>query len=582
MQEPVMTITSQTYERKAIEQWFNEVMARCGSFRDPITNLRLHSRDLKPNYALKSAIDEYTERRRKETSARDKGRNEVIQWLKELSLAQYAHTFTKEGFDRLEALALLRPEDLSNMSVKKGHARIILNNLPRSSRPPAISAQVKRRLRLQYHTPSKSPRKTSEDSPRSNRSTGDRKDKPLTMDEEFEVGLELEHSSSDKTSSWGKAYPHYVKAMKLWHSIAYLKVGLCHLFGMHATRIDYRKGALFVKEAVRRGVKEAELWLGYCYGFGKGFPRDQKTAIELLIPDQKAAILDKTTQECQDSLDPGDFLELGDGLPHGLVTEGKLNTEQSRTESEDLQPSIFAPTNSAKLKFAAKSNPNLPPLSTQEALSMLFAAISYHRGGYGIEKDTERAKYLYHRSISGLTTAASKGDPFAQNSLGVCYQYGTGVSQSFSKAVEYYAAAGVLGHADAQYSLGVSYHDGKGLHKNEEKAVVMYSAAARQGHPTAQAILGWCFVQRIASHSPRTGRAVRGRKDQCQKAIELWSNSAENGNCALAQYSMGLCCETGRAGMDLDLKQALRWYQRASEQDFSRAQMKLRELELSL
>jgi TPR repeat protein len=59
------------------------------------------------------------------------------------------------------------------------------------------------------------------------------------MDEEFEVGLELEHSSSDKTSSWGKAYPHYVKAMKLGHSIAYLKVGLCHLFGMHATRIDY-------------------------------------------------------------------------------------------------------------------------------------------------------------------------------------------------------------------------------------------------------------------------------------------------------------------------------------------------------
>jgi len=213
---------------------------------------------------------------------------------------------------------------------------------------------------------------------------------------------------------------------------------------------------------------------------------------------------------------------------------------------------------------------------------LFFAAICYHRGGYGLEKEPERAKALYQQTIGGLLTAAANGNPFAQNSLGVCYQYGTGVAQNSSKAVEFYASAGVFGHADAQYSLGVAYHDGKGLQKNEEKAVVMYSAAARQGHPTAQAILGWCFVQRIARHSPRTGRLLRGRKEECKKAVELWSTSAEAGNCALAQYTLGLCCETGRAGINMDKEQAVEWFRKASLQDFQRAQLKLKELEVSL
>jgi len=220
------------------------------------------------------------------------------------------------------------------------------------------------------------------------------------------------------------------------------------------------------------------------------------------------------------------------------------------------------------------------PEITAKPLAMLFAAICYHRGGYGLERNTYLAKVLYNKCFSGLLSASNEGDPFAQNGLGVCYQYGIGVPQSCTQAVEFYAMAGVFGHADAQYSLGVAYHDGKGLQKNEEKAIIMYSAAARQGHPTSQAILGWCFVQRIARHSPRTGRVVQGRSEECQKALELWSASAENGNCALAQYSLGLCYETGRAGVNSNQKEALRWYRKAAVQDFPRAKLKLKELEI--
>jgi hypothetical protein len=54
MNDPVICSDGQTYDRKAIEEWFE-----LGHNTSPITNVRLANRNLMPNYPLKQAIDAY-------------------------------------------------------------------------------------------------------------------------------------------------------------------------------------------------------------------------------------------------------------------------------------------------------------------------------------------------------------------------------------------------------------------------------------------------------------------------------------------------------------------------------------------
>jgi len=54
MTDPVTTVLGQTYERSAIEEWFNK-----GNSTDPITNRQLYNKLLTPNFCIKSIIEQY-------------------------------------------------------------------------------------------------------------------------------------------------------------------------------------------------------------------------------------------------------------------------------------------------------------------------------------------------------------------------------------------------------------------------------------------------------------------------------------------------------------------------------------------
>jgi len=52
--DPVITTDGQTYEREAIETWFKQ-----GHNSSPLTNMRLQSTNLIPNFALKKLIIDF-------------------------------------------------------------------------------------------------------------------------------------------------------------------------------------------------------------------------------------------------------------------------------------------------------------------------------------------------------------------------------------------------------------------------------------------------------------------------------------------------------------------------------------------
>ncbi|MCQ2069689.1 MAG: sel1 repeat family protein [archaeon] len=79
-----------------------------------------------------------------------------------------------------------------------------------------------------------------------------------------------------------------------------------------------------------------------------------------------------------------------------------------------------------------------------------------------------------------MVKAAETGDPEAQNLLGIMYDEGDGVEQSFEKAVEWFTKAAEQGHIDAQFNLAEKYEKGEGVEKSLETAAEWYGAAAEQ------------------------------------------------------------------------------------------------------
>ena len=76
----------------------------------------------------------------------------------------------------------------------------------------------------------------------------------------------------------------------------------------------------------------------------------------------------------------------------------------------------------------------------------------------------------YNEAAEWFEKAANQGYAEAQYKLGVCYDKGLGVGQSYEKAAYWFKKAANQGYAYAQFYLGVCYEKGLGVKKDLQKA----------------------------------------------------------------------------------------------------------------
>lgn len=93
------------------------------------------------------------------------------------------------------------------------------------------------------------------------------------------------------------------------------------------------------------------------------------------------------------------------------------------------------------------------------------------------------------RQFYWFRKAAEKGYDRAQFRLGLCYDYGIGVSENRTQAVYWYRKAAEKGYDRAQYHLGLCYDNGIGVSKDYSQAVYWYRKAADQGYAKAKSKL---------------------------------------------------------------------------------------------
>jgi TPR repeat protein len=185
-------------------------------------------------------------------------------------------------------------------------------------------------------------------------------------------------------------------------------------------------------------------------------------------------------------------------------------------------------------------------------------------------QDFEKGLAAYKRS--DYATALAEWGPLArrehaaaQYHLGLMYEKGNGVRQSFSEAATWYRIAGKQGHGAAQYRLGFLYDTGQGVSQDYAKAVTWYRKAAEQGSAPARINLGGMYG---------TGRGV---PQNHAEAVKWYWKAAEQGD-ATAQYNLGFMYAKG-LGVPKDQTEATKWYRRAAKQGDANAKRSLRAMQ---
>ena len=174
-----------------------------------------------------------------------------------------------------------------------------------------------------------------------------------------------------------------------------------------------------------------------------------------------------------------------------------------------------------------------------------YAGVSFHLFEYDhraaeMEKDKEKVFRACKRNPSLCVE-----DSFV---LGVCYHRGDGVEKDMEQAIKWYRKAAEKGYAPAQYELGECYYKGEGVEKDMWEAFEWYHLAAENGYAGAIYKVGMWFY----------------RSNDFVKAFEWYRSVAEQG-FAHGQYMLGKFYAMGE-GVEKDVTEAVKWYQKAAAQ----------------
>jgi hypothetical protein len=96
------------------------------------------------------------------------------------------------------------------------------------------------------------------------------------------------------------------------------------------------------------------------------------------------------------------------------------------------------------------------------------------------------ARADYQTTVTLLRPLAERGNGDAQQGIGLAYDLGYGVPQSFSTAAKWYRRAAEGGNTAGQFRLAFLYDFGLGVQKNQVQAAEWYRKAADQGLAPAE------------------------------------------------------------------------------------------------
>ena len=154
--------------------------------------------------------------------------------------------------------------------------------------------------------------------------------------------------------------------------------------------------------------------------------------------------------------------------------------------------------------------------------------------------------------FENVLAKAEKGDPNAQNYLGMMYFQGRGVGQDFAKALEWFHKSAKKGHASAMNNIGIIYYTGKGVLQNYAAAMEWFTKSAQKDYPDAQYNLGLMYY-----HGRSDPFDNSGAPQDFEKALHWFRKAAALGH-ASAHNNIGIMYFKGQ-GVEQDFQEAFIW-----------------------
>ena len=146
----------------------------------------------------------------------------------------------------------------------------------------------------------------------------------------------------------------------------------------------------------------------------------------------------------------------------------------------------------------------------------------YGNGEFGVRQNDKLA-YDWHRK------AADKGYIPGCHWVGVAYENGRGVTQSYPRAWEWYGKGVAAGYALSQYRSAMMHIEGYGMKKDVPEGLRLLRLAAEQNYDRALEQLALCYECGV------------GVEESLRSAITVGLKAAKQKNCfAAAQKNLGM------------------------------------------
>ncbi|MBE6086309.1 MAG: sel1 repeat family protein [Selenomonas ruminantium] len=166
-------------------------------------------------------------------------------------------------------------------------------------------------------------------------------------------------------------------------------------------------------------------------------------------------------------------------------------------------------------------------------------------------------------AIKYYQAAADAGDTDGLASIGLLYQYGTGVKESFDTALEWFQKVIDAGDMDGYWLKGNAYKE----IGDYESAVKCYEIAIEKG--------GNCKYYAIYDLA-QAYHYGEGKEKSFAKALELYHQSADNGE-TVAMLALGDLFRQGDI-VRQDNASAIYWYRKARDAGSEEAEERLNEI----
>lgn len=248
----------------------------------------------------------------------------------------------------------------------------------------------------------------------------------------------------------------------------------CYINGTGNVKQDMSQASYWLTKSAKKNYAPAQVKLAYCYIYGAGVLKDYKQAWELA---QKA---------------------VKQGYPEGHYLTATM-----------YKDGIYVPQNWTRWLQYIRSAANL---GSSDAQADLGIAYLYGLQEAGVSQDVSSA-------IPWLKKATEQNDDKGAFYLGVCYEYGAGVTKDEEKAQQYYYIAANAGNAQGQYEVAMAYLLGKnGVQVNVNEAKKYLDLSIAQEEPRAYKLQGDMYYYGI------------GIDEDNEKAAEWYKKSSDAGN----------------------------------------------------